>query len=147
LETARKRKLRRKAISWRKDAGPQLPRMSLHLVSMFIHASEEVPSAVHIQHHSAPSVVVLHSRIVVATRLDPIGLEFCPLSSPLPPFVPAHLINASVSKLLDQDICGFGNLLCGYCHRVNFDPSWMRHPLRCESLKLLDCVVGCMAQE
>jgi hypothetical protein len=75
--------------------------MSLHLVSMFIYASEEVPTAMHIQHNSAAPVIVLIACIVVSSHLNPFGLELRSFPSPLPPFASANLVDAFVAKLLN----------------------------------------------
>jgi hypothetical protein len=75
--------------------------MSLHLVSMFIHASEEVRATMHIQHNSAAPVIVLLAYIVVSSHFNPFGLDLCSFLSPLPPFASANLVDAFVAELLN----------------------------------------------
>jgi hypothetical protein len=75
--------------------------MSLHLVSMFIHASEEISATMHIQHNSTAPVIVLLACIVVSSHFNPLSLELCSFPSPLPPFASANLIDAFVAELLN----------------------------------------------
>ena len=66
--------------------------MSLHLVSMLVHASEEIASTVDVKHDPSAFVVLLLAVIEVTTHLDPFAFENCTsFLAPLPPFIPSHL--------------------------------------------------------
>lgn len=94
MEPTRERELWSESITRRKYSGPQLSGMSLHLVPVLVYASEEICTTMDIQHNSGPLVAFLFPSIVIASHLNPLGLELATLSSPLPPLASPNLIDA-----------------------------------------------------
>ena len=71
--------------------------MSLHLISMLIHAPEKVRSPMNVQHDPPSLISSPLPLLVVISHLDPFRLEFCLLPPPLPPRLPANFVDAFVA--------------------------------------------------
>jgi hypothetical protein len=100
MQTAGKWKLRRQSVLGRNHPRLQLARMSLHLVAVLVDTAEEVCAAVHVQHDAvALCDVKLLAGVVVLAHLDPLGVQDCAVSPPLPPFLPANGLDALGTQL------------------------------------------------
>jgi hypothetical protein len=71
MQAAWKRELWRETIARSEDSCSQLPRMSLHLIAVLVHAAEEICAAMNIEHDSPPLPSFAGPFGVVATHLYP----------------------------------------------------------------------------
>ena len=107
--------------------------MSLHLVSMLVHAAEEVTSTMNVEHDPIAVLGRFPSLIVVTAHLNPFTFEVGPSAlTPLPPLRSTDPCDALRSQLLDNGLGGSIDAFARDDDVVYLDPSWMRHPAGCE---------------
>jgi len=147
VQTAGKWKLRSQSVSRRKHSRLKLSCVSLHLVAMLIHTPEIIRPAVDIQHTSCTVLTTQLSCSIIRPQLNPVRLQWCLDTAPLPPRWATYSLNACRSKLFlnvrgsSVDVVSrYRNIFCAY-------PVWCRHPLTGEGLNIFDCVVGAVDEE
>ena len=130
-----------------KYSGLQLPRISLKLVSMFVHTTEEVRATVNVEHYALALLLLFRSPVVVRSHLDPFCLQLAIVPSPLPPKLASDVIDTLMSELSYEEIGGFCDLNVWDFHVFRFDPSRARNPLGCESLYFFNGMMGSVGEE
>ncbi len=125
----------------------QLPRVSLHLIPMLIHTPKKVGPTMHIEHHTFSFISLLLSSSIIAPHLNPFGLQYTALPTPLPPFTSPNFINPMVSQLGDDSISSLLDWFLWNSDLVYFYPSRSRYPLRGKTLNVFDGMKGCIAEE
>ena len=96
--------------------------MSLHLVSMYVHAPKKVGSSVHVKHYPFTLSASFIPLIVVLSHFNPLSLQQRAFFAPLPPRSSPNFLYPPFSQLLLDCLGGLTNLLGGYCDFVDFYP-------------------------
>ena len=115
--------------------------MSLHLIPMLSHTPEKVRTTMHIQHDPRPRILRRLPLIIIRAHLNPFGLDLTAGPAPLPPCLAPYFLYPMMPQLLLYVFCGFLQVFVRDLDFVDFDPAWVRHPLRGEALDVFDCVV------
>src|SRR5579862_1493431 len=89
--------------------------MSLHLISMLVHAPKKVGPSVHVKHHPFTFLASLISLVVVLLHFNPLCLQRRAFFAPLPPCPSSNFLYTLLSQLLLDCFCGLTNSLWGYC--------------------------------
>jgi hypothetical protein len=130
-----------------KNSGLQFSCMSLHLIPMLVHATKEVSATMHIQHNPLPRIARPLPLMIICSHLNPFCVQFTSRPAPLPPGFSTHFLNPMVTQLPLY----YFRCLCDEFLRnidlVHLYPSWMRNPLRCESLDIFDSMAGSVQEE
>lgn len=82
--------------------------MTLHLIPMRLQTAKKVRTTMHIEHHPLTMRIGLLPRPIIAPHLNPFTFQVVLLTAPLPPCLPTHALDASLSQLLIYMVCGFG---------------------------------------
>lgn len=73
--------------------------MPLQLVPMGVHASKEIPPAMHIQHDPLPRIASPLPFVKIRSHLDPLGAQLTAGPTPLPPRSSANPLDAMRAQL------------------------------------------------
>lgn len=114
---------------------------------MLINAAEEVGSSMYVEHNPFAFLSARFPPSIVPSHLNPFSFQCAAFPSPLPPFLPSNLINTVVSQLRYNRVRCSRYAIMGYFFFVDLDPAWAGHPLRRETLEILNGVAGCMNEE
>lgn len=121
--------------------------MSLHLISVLIHAAEEVCAAVHVEHNPLSWISGFLPLGVISAHLDPFRLQGGAIPPPLPPLLAAHAINPMGTQLTLNGYGGLGDRGLRNQDILRANPMRGGNPLRRKRLKLLDRVVRSVDEE
>ena len=125
----------------------KFPSVSLHLITMLIHAAKEVGPAMHIKHDSLALLTAVFPLRIVRPHLDPLRVQCTIVSSPLPPFAAANFVQTVVSQLNSESISCPAYCVLWYCDFVHPNPTWGRYPLGGKVLNIFDSVKGSVVEE
>jgi len=130
-----------------KNSSFKLTSVSLQLVSMFVYATEEVRSSMHIKHNPSTFLPTRFPFRVVPLHLNPLGSQCATLPSPLPPSLTSDFIDTMTAQLRDNRVSRLGNAILGQDDFFNFDPTRTRYPLRSEALNIFDRMMRGIVEE
>lgn len=121
--------------------------MSLHLITVLIHAAEEVCTTMHIEHDSVALFATLLSLCIMRPHFNPFRLQHGVVSSPLPPLAASNFVHTVMAQLSSESLCCLSDRVLRYCYFLHLDPVRIGYPLRGEALKLFDSVEGSMVEK
>lgn len=108
---------------------------------MRIHAAEEVPPAVHIQHDPLPGIAPLLALVEIRAHLDPLRAHIAARPAPLPPRLPPDPLDPVGAQLRLERLRAGHQVRLGDRDAVHLDPVGAGHPLGGEALDVFDGVV------